>query len=281
MLENLPLSGVHRETKKALYSTSFITGARQPDMNQHTKDFIKVLDNIKPSRHRYEVFSDWLIMAAASLYSWKNDKGIEEEYLEIAKQYSPEELLKHSQLLSITVEALETTEQDFLGNIFTVAEFGSAGNGQFFTPYHISHLMAEMAIGEFPASRIYRVNDCCCGAGGMLIAAALVMKARGFNYQKDAFFVGQDIDHRCARMAFIQMSLLGMPALVVCGDTITMKTYWQRETIGYHLSGMDFRLSAEAMIDFVSNIEACNEEEKTEPEATTLPRRKLVQGELF
>jgi hypothetical protein len=109
----------------------------------------------------------------------------------------------------------------------------------------------------------------------------MVMKDRGFNYQRDAYFIGQDIDHRCARMAFIQMSLLGMPALVVCGNTITMSVYWQRETIGYHLSEMDFRLRAEKMLDFIKNVGTQKEEEKIEPEAIILPRRELVQGELF
>jgi hypothetical protein len=64
-------------------------------MTQHTKDFIEILNKLKPSKHRYEVFSDWLVMAAASLYApWKKDQAVENEYLEIANQYTKDELEK-------------------------------------------------------------------------------------------------------------------------------------------------------------------------------------------
>jgi type I restriction-modification system DNA methylase subunit len=256
-------------------------------MNQQAKDFIKILEHLQPSRHSYEVFSDWLIMVAASLYSYKKDAVIEEEYLTVAKNYTKEELEKHAQLLAITVEALENTEQDFLGEVFTVAELANSRNGQFFTPYHISELMAEVAMEEkgFPQNRVCRINDPCCGAGGMLIAGAMVMKRLGFNYQQNALFIGEDIDARCARMAFIQLSLLAMPAIIVCGNTITMETYWQRETLGYHLSGMDFRLRSEKILDYMRSMENPGPETAQpmviQTALKSAPQKKLTQGELF
>jgi type I restriction-modification system DNA methylase subunit len=269
-------------------------------MNQQTKDFIKILEHLKPSRHSYEVFNDWLIMASAAFYSWKQDKSVEEEYLEVSKNYTSGELEKHSQLLAITVEALENIDTefyggDFLGEVFTYGELANSRNGQFFTPYHISHMMAEMSMGEteFPKSRVCKISDPCCGAGGMLIAGAMVMKKRGFDYQHDALFVGQDIDHRCARMTFIQLSLLAIPAVIICGDTLTMTHYWQRETIGYHLSGMDSRLRIEAFLEKLKGLETAAPvfetpetgpagPEPKEPAIINLPpSRKYAQGELF
>jgi type I restriction-modification system DNA methylase subunit len=266
-----------------------ISRGRIHTSNEHTKEYIKILNNIKPSRHSYEVFNDWLVMAAASLYSWKKDKTIEEEYLKIAQNYTPEELSKHCELLAITVSALENTEQDFLGEVFTVAELTNSRNGQFFTPYHISHMMAEVAIEDkgLPENRVCKINDPCCGAGGMLIAGAMVMKNRGFNYQQNALFIGQDIDARCARMAFIQLSLLAVPAVIICGDTLAMTCYWQRETIGYHLSGMDFRLRAEKMLEFIKNMDTSGQVPilagpiEIKPEPKTIKKKELVQGELF
>jgi len=249
-------------------------------MNQYVKDFLKLLDNIKASKQRYEVFNDWVTMTAATLYSWKNDKAVEEEYLEIAKQYSEEELKKHGQLLGITVEALEKIEQDFLGEVFTFGELTNTKRGQFFTPYNISRMMATMIVGEKNQNknRVIRINDPTCGAGGMLVAAAFAMKDHEINYQQDAYFVGQDVDGRCARMTFIQLSLIAAPALIICGNTLSMETYWKRETIGYHLSGMDFRLRAEAMLDFITNLNSPEEKkEKVMTKVITAP----VQGELF
>ena len=53
-----------------------------------------------------------------------------------------------------------------------------------------------------------------------LIAFANVAKKHGINYQKHVLFVAQDIDRTAAMMCYIQMSLLGCPAIVVIGDSL-------------------------------------------------------------
>jgi len=255
-------------------------------MNQYANDFIKILEHIKPSKSPYEIFNDWLVMTAAALYSWKQDASVEEEYKEISEQYEKEEIEKHGRLLEITVNALEEKEQDFLGEIFTEANLTNTSGGQFFTPYHVSLMMAKMIIGEphkLPIGRICRINDPTCGAGGMLIAGAMVLKEREFDFQKDALFVGQDIDARCARMAYIQLSLLGVPAVIHHMNTLTMQEYWHRETIGYYMAGMEDRLKTEALLDYMDDCirtKKLSEEEK-KPTEINLPRKELLQGELF
>jgi type I restriction-modification system DNA methylase subunit len=259
-------------------------------LNSHTKDFIKLLENVKPSKHSYEVFTDWVTMAAAMLYSWKKDESVEQEYLNAAKDYTPEEITKLAELLAITTDALETNPGDFLGEVFTLAELTNDRNGQFFTPYCVSYMMAKMMIGELPTDHVCRISDPACGAGGMIIAGAMILKERGYNYQQDAYFVGQDIDHRCARMAFIQASLLGLSAVIICGNTLTFDTYWQRETIGYHLSGMDYRLRMENMVDSfrklavkekLLNDPKLSEEVMTPEPVLVSDHKEYFQGELF
>lgn len=68
--------------------------------------------------------------------------------------------------------------------------------------------------------RYISVNDPACGAGAMLIAFANVARKHGINYQKHVLFVAQDIDRTAAMMCYIQMSLLGCPAIVVIGDSL-------------------------------------------------------------
>jgi type I restriction-modification system DNA methylase subunit len=253
-------------------------------MTQYAQNFLKAIDNIRYSKNRYELFNDWLIMAAASLYAWKNDKTVEEEYLFTAKQYKLEEIQQFSKLLEITIDALEEKEQDFLGEVFTFGELSNSKTGQFFTPYNISYMMADILIGDTncPGNRVLRVSDPCCGASGMLVASAAIMKQRGVNYQQDVLFQGVDIDPRCARMAYIQMSLLGAPAVITCGNSLTMETYWYRETIGYHIAGMDFRLRAEKMLNIMAQLQTEPQEEKQAETVIELPpARELVQGELF
>ena len=212
-------------------------------MNDKKKEFTKILENIKPSKNTYEVFSDWLTLVSATLYTWKKDQKVENEYMEIAKQYSKEELAKFVKLFALTVDAFEENVEDFLGDIFITAELTNKKKAQYFTPYDVSRIMAELMIGDnkLPKKKIYEVSDPCCGSGGLLIATAMVMKKQGFNYQKYAFFAGTDIDARCARMAFIQLSLLGAPAIITCGNSLSKEVFWERETIGYYIAGMNLR----------------------------------------
>lgn len=257
-------------------------------MTLHSQNFIKLLDKIKPSKHRYEIFNDWLVLTSAALSNWKKDKSIEDEYLQVADQYTKEELEHLSALFQITVDALEEKVHDFLGEVFTFGELTNSRTGQFFTPYHISYMMAEIAIGEkeIPQNRVIRITDPCCGAGGMLVAAASVMKNNGINFQQDVFFLGTDIDPRCARMTYIQMSLLGAPAVIICGNSLSFEVFWQRETIMYFISGMNYRLRAEEMIEntkkiICEEIETKHEPKQIETEIKLSPSRSYVQGELF
>ena len=254
------------------------------NLNQHQKKFIGILDNLQPSKHTYEVFNDFLILSAASLYNaWKKDQEIEEEYLQVANQYKKEELEKHCQLLAITVEALEETGKDFLGEIFSTIEMNNKRTGQFFTPYHISYFIAKASLCDqtLPKDHICKICDPCCGAGGMLIAAAEVMKEARLNYQQDVLFVGEDIDPRCARMTWLQLNLLGVSAIIICGNSLTFETYWQRETFAYFITGMEYRLRAEELIRESKEPEPGEAREEKKPVEIVLPRRELVQGELF
>lgn len=78
--------------------------------------------------------------------------------------------------------------------------------GQFFTPYNVCQMMAEMTIGNVVPQVKERgyitINDPACGAGATLIAgvhaaAKQLMKA-GFNWQNHILVTAQDIDYTVA-----------------------------------------------------------------------------------
>jgi len=213
-------------------------------LDNYKKEFINILNGLSTEKTHYDVFSDWLTLLAAALYRWKNDKNTEDEYMNTARRYDREDLERHAQLLAVTFQALEAYEHDFLGDIFLSENLSNDKKSQYFTPFHISKIMAEATFleNEPPDNKIITICDPCCGSGVMLIAAALTLKERGFNYQKNALFVGTDIDARCARMAFIQLSILNIPAVINCGNTLTEEIFWRRETAGYHLADMNNRL---------------------------------------
>ena len=119
----------------------------------------------------------------------------------------------------------ENSEQDFLGNIFMKLELGSHWHGQFFTPYNICELMAEINSDnlkqQIEEKGWISVNDCACGAGATLIAAANVFRKHDVNFQDHALFVAQDVDRIAGMMCFIQLSLIGCPGYVVIANSLT------------------------------------------------------------
>lgn len=130
-----------------------------------------------------------------------------------------------AELFAIIVMALERNpEQDFLGSLFQTLELHNHWNGQFFSPYSISQLMAETQMTNIPETirekGYISVSDPACGAGSLLIAFANAVRKRKINYQDHVFFVAQDVDLVAGLMCYIQLSLLGCSGMVIIGDTL-------------------------------------------------------------
>lgn len=72
---------------------------------------------------------------------------------------------------------------DVLGDIFGALEVGNSAAGQFFTPFYISELMAQIIGFEDALEKkgFVSVNEPTCGAGGMIIALAKTMYEQKFN----------------------------------------------------------------------------------------------------
>lgn len=175
----------------------------------------------------------------------------EKQYLSVIGRYTAEEQKIFPEMMSIVTLAMEDNpEQDFLGSFYHYLELHQEQKGQFFTPYNISRFMAEVLFEKNDARRkleqnnYISVSDPACGAGAMLIAFANAAKRSGINYQKQVLFVAQDIDHTAAIMCYIQLSLLGCPAVVIIGDTLTKPMFhpdndvWY--TLFYHLNRWKF-----------------------------------------
>ena len=193
------------------------------------KEFIGIIDKFCYKYSKWQVWNDFLYLSAvsmANLFPTAEKKERETQYQEIWNKY-PEEFQKLlPQLLGIVVDALsDNPEQDFLGTLYHKLELHQQQKGQFFTPYHISHLMSELQFAgtdpvELKTNHYISVNDPACGAGAMLIAFANVARRHGINYQRDVLFIAQDIDQTAALMCYIQLSLLGCPAIIIVGDSL-------------------------------------------------------------
>ena len=200
------------------------------EKSDYKKEFCALMDKFAYRYSRWQVWNDFLTMSAISLANvvpGPEKEKREETYLSVINSYPKEEQEVFPEMLGIVVQALsDNPEQDFLGSLYHHLNLQQEQKGQFFTPYHISEFMSEIQFpgtgaDEMPEGKGYiSVNDPACGAGAMLIAFANVAKKHGINYQKQVLFVAQDIDRTAAMMCYIQLSLLGCPAIVVIGDSL-------------------------------------------------------------
>jgi type I restriction-modification system DNA methylase subunit len=118
---------------------------------------------------------------------------------------------------------------DMLGETYMMLELGNAKAGQFFTPYHVSRMMAMMAVGDGGSAigdhGFLRLQEPACGAAGMVIAVADSLNDAGHNYQQAMHAACIDIDPCCVHMAYVQRSLLHIPVMVVHGNALTLDVW--------------------------------------------------------
>lgn len=158
----------------------------------------------------------------------------ENRYLEIIKTYKPDEQKLIADLftkifcLCSSVVYDDGCFDDYLGELFMKCNQGDKKAGQYFTPYHVSKLMAKCTVtnDNIKQNEILTINDCCCGGGGLLLAALDVLKNDyGVNYARDCFIDAGDIDIRCVHMTYLQLSLAGVPAIVKHQDAFTRELW--------------------------------------------------------
>ena len=192
----------------------------------YKKEIIKSIYSLSGSRSPYDVFSDWIKCCALSIQNncivkkkelWKKR---EDEYLQTIRPYGKAGGM-FGEMLGLLTLALESEVTDILGEIYMAAGLGNKNTGQFFTPFHVSKVCTQLLLIEEDGNRTIKMNEPACGAGGMVIAAAAVLKERGINYQRCLDVVAQDLDWKAVYMCYTQLSLLGIRAVVVQGDTIT------------------------------------------------------------
>ena len=86
------------------------------------------------------------------------------------------------------------------------------------------------------------LSEPCCGSGGIIIAYAETMKNHNINFQKKLFVEAIDIDELCFQMTYIQLSLYGISARVMLGDTLAYKFSQIYYTPMYFINGFSWKL---------------------------------------
>ncbi|CCY63925.1 putative uncharacterized protein [Clostridium sp. CAG:967] len=213
----------------------------------YLKEFISKLHNLDKARRVNEVFKDFLILCTCSLAQpFYRSSEIEQRYLNTVKHYTKEQAEEFSKLLALLVMALEEKHQDFLGQVYMQLNLGNVANGQFFTPYNVSKMMSKICFvdieKQLEEKDFITLSEPCCGSGGMIIAYAETLKEHGYNYQYQLFVEAIDIDEMCFMMAYIQLSLLGVGAKVIHGDSLTLNFHKVLYTPFYFVNGVGWKL---------------------------------------
>lgn len=226
--------------------------------------FISVFRSTGRQLGRWEVFSDFLSLAASELDMVRIRTPESMEHCrKICARYEASDIANMQEMFCLMVCALEAKFHDFLGAIFMELELGDNFRGQYFTPYSVQCLMARMLMpgvrDTIRREGIASVSDPACGAAGMLIAYAECLLEADINPSMHMFGSCIDIDPVAADMAFIQLSLLGIAAEVVTGNTLTMQFNRVRYTPVYYLNDFEKRLADlrrfRAMRDFMRGLQ--------------------------
>lgn len=191
------------------------------------EEIIKNIQDMTGRYSAYEVFSDWVECSALAIQNscvlhhdnlWHER---EQQYLNIMGKYNKEECEKMGYMFHLLTIALEEKVEDVLGEVYTKSGCYSKRLGQFFTPFHLAKMMADVALPDgMNEQNIYKVNEPSVGGGANIIALAKAMQEKGINYQKCLKVVAQDLDYHGVYMSYLQFSLLGIDAVVVQGDTL-------------------------------------------------------------
>lgn len=224
---------------------------RMMTTDEARRQFISVFMDTARSQHRWNVFRDFIALAASELDIAQIGK--QENFTrarEICSRYSESDIRNMHELFWLMVCALEAKFHDFLGAVFMELELGNDRNGQYFTPYHVQSLLAKLVIPDIRETvkreGFVTVSDPAAGAGGMIIAYADNLLDAGFNPSENMFASCIDIDPVAADMAFVQLSLLGIAAEVVTGDSLTMKYSAVRYTPVWYINGFEQKLAFQA-----------------------------------
>ena len=252
-----------------------------PYVPDYCAGIIKGLKSLASRHSLWSVFEDWLKVCAISISNavdWKHREEREQQYLETINKYTPDEQKILVETFSELVVALEREHtksgpMDLLGKVFHALELHNKYHGQFFTPFHICEFMGHVALGDggeagnavsgaLSQKGYVSVCEPCVGSGGMVLGFAKAMYLEKLNYCEQMVAYCCDIDIKCVYMAYLQLSLYGIPAVIIHGNSLTLEEWSQWYTPVYMLRGWPLR---ERTADLLETIQAATKEKAEQP----------------
>ncbi|CDL83770.1 N-6 DNA methylase [Xenorhabdus szentirmaii] len=191
----------------------------------HQKEFISLFKQTARYQTRYQVFRDFCNCAMAAIHNKHCfSEELEQYYLKTINKYERVDVDRIVQLFSHVVLGLGQESGDFLGSVFMQLELGDKALNQFFTPWEVARMMAKMQLPDVSTQLQQKpfitFYEPACGAGCMTLAVAEELRELGHDPLCSLWVYAIDIDPLAAVMAYIQLSLIGIPAAVTIGDAL-------------------------------------------------------------
>ncbi|MGC6458457.1 MAG: N-6 DNA methylase [Akkermansiaceae bacterium] len=207
----------------------------------------------------------------------------EEEYLEVAGKYDREELEMIANALGSLVSEMEQFPfTDLLGPYYCEinAKSGRDQRGEFYTPTEINTLMVKMIVDVdeviergVPIS----VSEPACGSGGIVLALAEEFaKAKAVDLIRAT---AQDISRVACDMAYVNLTLWGIPSHIIWGDTLRNTTKASWKNIHWARVGEDNRLAMKKVFRLLS--ENAKKPDLSEEDVVMRPIEDPTQQWLF
>lgn len=209
--------------------------------NPHINEMLKIVES---QLHRHDpgtFFTDCLTLWSLEIQTGFNllaNPELKQEYDHVINKYSDKEKEAILQLSGLLMTALnyemtpDPLPSDVLGQLYEGLNISSGHIGQYFTPEHICECMALITIGShenvektIQEKGYFSILDPCVGSGRMLYGALKALASYDVDFQSRVYAEGEDIDIRCVHMTFIQLSLYGIPARVIHGNSLVGEPY--------------------------------------------------------
>lgn len=183
-------------------------------------DLIAKMDDSKGFADNFESFIDYCIFPFVANPSPELRQNFVDHYQDPT----------YTDALLLLGEAAEDYH-DCFGEIF-MDRISHGAKGQFFTPEHIAHMMAEITEPTGNA-----INDCACGSGRLLLGGLRHSRANG----KEPFIYAGDVDYLCCKMVLLNLCLNSARGEVRHGNALTADNYgvWHLDRLwlnGYWVS---------------------------------------------
>ncbi|WP_282611182.1 N-6 DNA methylase [Pelagibius sp. Alg239-R121] len=197
------------------------------------KAFIKILREIDPGKDGYTKFRDFLTMASCALDkktaepTWA--EALEEQYMQVVRSYRKKDDVRRMPELLAMVFDKAGQRSDFLGNVAGELGLQEGAIGQFFTPYEVCRLIAEINCGDLEQKLerkgFITLQEPACGAGAMVLAIAGVIEGKCHDQASCLRIEAIDIAEIPYRMCFLQLACRGLSGRVWRGNTLSMEMF--------------------------------------------------------